>query len=112
MPDEPQPAAEKKKEPEVVIKGSDITAILFGVPVFLVIVGCGVLNILAAKGLWNPFHWRGRFWTGVFFLLVPTAMVVMTTLPINIRSKIPDSVSGITVLLLWIAFFWAACGGH
>src|SRR4051812_1023584 len=120
MPDEtksatPEPPildAGTKLEPQVVVSGSDVTAILFGVPVFLVIVGAGVLNICAAMGWWNPLHWRGRFWTGVGLLAVPSAMVVMTTLPPRIRKKIPESVASITVILLWVTFFWAVCGGH
>lgn len=112
MPDETKPAEQPEARKQTIVRGSDITAILFGVPVFLVIIGAGVLNICAATGWWNPFHWHGRLWTGILLLLLPTAMTIMTTLPIKIRSKIPDSVGGTTVLLLWVAFFWAACGGH
>lgn len=110
--EEPKQQVSPEKSEQTVIRGSDITAILFGVPVFLVIIGSGVLNICAAMGWWNPLHWRGRFWTGVALLAVPTAMVIMTTLPPRIRTKIPDSVASVTVVLLWVAFFWAACGGH
>ena len=101
-----------EEEKQTVIRGSDVTAILFGVPILGIIVGAGVLNICAAMGWWNPLHWRGRFWTGVMLLLVPTAMFVVTTMPVKIRTKIPESVGSILVILLWVAFFWAACGGH
>ena len=76
------------------------------------VVACGVLNILAAKGGWNPFHWQGRFWTGVFMIAAPSALAGMAALPYRMRSKMPEPALGITVLLVWVAFFWAACGGH
>ncbi len=121
MPDETKPEAPpstsaeptlKEGESKVVLSGSTFFAFLFGVPIILTIVTVGVLNILAATGKYNPLHWKGRFWTGVFMLLAPTVMLVLTTLPAKIRTRMPDSVAETAVLLIWVAFFWAACGGH
>src|SRR3954466_8157695 len=64
MPDETQ--APEPGGRERLVRGSDIHAFVFGSVIFGVVIGCGVLNILAAKGGWNPFHWQGRLWTGVF----------------------------------------------
>lgn len=110
MQEELKPA--ETKSAETVIRGSDLTAILFGGTVAAVTMGCGVLNILAAKGWWNPFHWRGRFWTGLFMVAAPATLGIMAALPAELRKKIPDQVVGIAVVAIWIAFFWAACGGH
>ena len=122
MQEEPKPASQEHSasppaetaspQPEVVIKGSDITAYFFGGIIFFTIVTVGVMNILAATGKYNPMHWKGRFWTGVFMLAAPTIMAVLASLPARIRTKMPDSVAEAAVLLVWVAFFWAACGGH
>ena len=98
--------------PKTIISGSTITAILFGVPVIGIVVGCGLLNILAAAGGWNPFHWQGRLWTGVFMIVAPSSMCIMAVLPAATRAKIPVPVLGLSSVLLWIGFFWAACGGR
>ena len=98
--------------PEKTIRGSDLTATLFGGIVFGVAVACGVLNILAATGGWNPFHWHGRLWTGIFMIAAPSTLAIMAALPANFRGKIPDAAIGWVTLLVWVAFFWAACGGH
>ena len=99
-------------EGDKVVRGENVTAMLFGGTVFLVVVGCGVLNILAAMGSWNPFHWQGHLWTGVFMVAAPSALAGMAALPAELRKKVPDQVLGLIVLALWVAFFWAACGGH
>ena len=112
MPDDTKPAEAQEAPKQTVIRGSDVTAILFGGVIFGVVVGCGVLNILAVLGAWNPFHWQGRLWTGVFMIVAPSALGGMTALPARIRTKIPDAVGGWVVLLVWVAFFWAACAGH
>src|SRR5438128_455711 len=120
MPDETKPVAPEPvvtpvaeaPKPEAVIKGSDITAIFFGGIIFFTVISVGLMNILAATGKHNPMHWKGRFWTGVFMLAVPSAMGIMAALPKRLLSKIPEPVVGVTIMLLWVAFFWAACGGH
>jgi len=120
MPDETKSAEPEKTaatattaaEPRVLISGSTVTAFLFAVPAFVVTLGTGLLNILAALGGWNPFHWQGRLWTGIFMIAAPSVLCIIAALPYRIRRKMPDSVGGITVMLVWIAFFWAACGGH
>jgi hypothetical protein len=110
MPDETQ--APEPGGSERIVRGSDITAIVFGSVIFGVVIGCGVLNILAAKGGWNPFHWQGRLWTGVFMIAAPSALAGMAVLPARIRTKLPDALIEWTIVLVWVAFFWAACGGH
>lgn len=120
MPDETKSAEPEKTaatateaaEPKIFISGSTITAFLFAVPAVVLILGTGLLNILAALGGWNPFHWQGRLWTGLFMIAAPSALGIMAALPYRIRSKMPDAAASITVILVWIAFFWAACGGH
>ena len=109
MTEESNPSSSESSK---VIRGENITAILFGGSVFLLVVGCGVLNILAAMGKWNPFHWQGRFWMGVFMVAAPAALAVMAALPAELRKKVPDQVITLSILVLWVAFFWAACGGH
>src|SRR5260221_13411363 len=109
--DQPQATAKVATDPGVAVSGSTITAFVFAVPMFLLIAGSGVLNILAATGGWNPFHWRGRLWTGVFMLAASSARVGMAALAFRIRSKMTESAAGITFILMWIAVFWAVCGG-
>lgn len=79
----------------------DIIGIVVGGAVFLAVSGAGVVNI-----------WRGRLWTGIFLIAAPTAVVLITTLPLRIRQRIPESVAAIVTLGLWAGFFWAACGGR
>jgi phosphatidylglycerophosphate synthase len=121
MPDEtknddamqsPEIGEQKVAEPKVLIRGSDITAVFFGGIIFLTVISVGLMNVLAATGKYNPMHWKGRFWTGMFMLAVPSAMGILPTLPKRLLSKIPESVLGVTIILLWVAFFWATCGGH
>jgi hypothetical protein len=97
---------------KTVIRGSDLSAIVFGGTVYLFVVGCGMLNILAAEGGWNPFHWQGRFWTGVLMIAAPSALTIMAVLPAEMRKKIPDQAVELGIVSLWVAFFWVACGGH
>jgi hypothetical protein len=94
------------------ISSGDLVSMLLGGVVFAVVAGSGLLNILAALKIWNPLHWEGRFWTGVFMILAPTAIALMAGLPYRVRQKIPEGAAGVAILALWIAFFWAACGGH
>ena len=112
MPSDAPPPAPVPGPPERLIRGSDLTAYFFGGLIYMVVVGSGILNILAAAGSWNPLHWKGRLWTGIFMVAAPTAIAVMTALPLRIRQQIPESVGAVAILALWIAFFWAACGGH
>lgn len=98
--------------PEKVISSGDIIASIVGGIVYLVVAGSGILNVLAALRLWNPLRWEGRLWTGVFMIAAPTALIIMATLPYRVRQKIPDGAVEFSILALWIAFFWAACGGH
>lgn len=110
MDHSPKPNA--SGQPEKLISIGDLLAYLLGGAVVAVVAGAGVLNILAALHLWNPLGWQGRLWTGIFMILAPTAIGLMTGLPYRIRQKIPESAAAIATLALWIAFFWAACGGH
>lgn len=112
MPDETKLEEQQEEPKKTLVSGSNVTAILFGGILFGVVVACGVLNILAAKGRWNPFRWQGRFWTGILMIAAPSVLGIAAALPYRIRSKIPESALGITVVLVWIAFFWATCGGH
>jgi hypothetical protein len=110
MPEVPKSAAPETETR--VIRGEVLTAYLFGGTVLIVVVGCGVLNILAAKGGWNPFHWQGRFWTGVLMIAAPAPLIIMAILPAEVRKNIPEQAVVLGVLALWIAIFWAACGGR
>lgn len=109
MNTEPQPPPSTS---ERVISGGDITASIVGGVIYIVVAGCGLLNLLAALQLWNPLHWEGRLWTGIFMVAAPTALFLMAALPYRIRQKLPESVVGVGIVALWIAFFWAACGGR
>jgi len=111
-PQDAQAPGPRPTQAERVISGGDIIASIIGGVVYLMVAGSGILNVLAACQLWNPLHWEGRFWTGVFMVMAPTALVIMATLPYRIRQKIPDGAVELTILALWVAFFWAACGGH
>ena len=97
---------------EKTVAVGDILGAILGGVIYVFVAGCGVLHILAATSLWNPFHWQGQLWTGVFMILAPTAIALMAGLHYRIRQKIPESAAAIATLTLWIAFFWAACGGH
>jgi hypothetical protein len=110
MEEEPKSAA--FETPRKVIRGEDVTAILFGGTLIVLVVGCGVLNILATRGGWNPFRWQGRFWTGVLMILAPAPLIIMAALPAEVRKNIPEQAVVLGALALWIAFFWAACGGR
>lgn len=95
-----------------VIAGGDVLASIIGGLVYLVVAGSGMMQVLAALHLWNPLAWQGRLWTGIFMIAAPTALVVMANLPYRLRQRIPESVLGFAIVVLWVAFFWAACGGH
>ena len=95
-----------------VVRGGDIISMLVGGLVYVFVAGCGVLHILAATKIWNPFFWQGQLWTGVFMVAAPTAIMVLTALPYRVRKRMPESVATVGIMALWIAFFWAACGGH
>jgi hypothetical protein len=110
MPEELKPEAPETDT--TIIRGEDVTAYLFGGTVLVVVVGCGVLNILAAKGGWNPLHWQGRFWTGVLMIAALAPLVIMAALPAEVLKNIPEQAVVLGVVALWIAFFWAACGGR
>lgn len=114
MADEiPSPTSpEATAPPEKVVRGGDIVAMILGGVVYLVVAGCGVLQILAALKIWSPLHWEGRLWTGIFMVAAPTALAVMSALPHRLRNKIDENVLAVTIIALWIGFFWAACGGH
>lgn len=105
MSDQPPPSASTEgqpaKAPEKVISGGDIVGGVVGGVVFLAVIAAGGMNIL-----------RGRIWTGVFLIAAPTAVVLITTLPLRIRQRIPESVAAVVTLGLWAGFFWAACGGR
>ncbi len=112
-PSEQPSGVKPSAEPaEKVIRGGDIVGMLVGGFVYIVVAGSGVLHVLAATRVWNPFHWQGQLLTGVFMVLAPTALAVMAALPYRIRQKMPESVVAVGTIGLWIAFFWAACGGH
>jgi hypothetical protein len=109
---EEEPKSAVPETPKKVLRGEDVTAYLFAGTGLAVVVGCGILNILAAMGGWNPFHWQSRFWTGVLLIAAPAPLTIMATLPAEVRKKIPEQAVVLSVLALWIAFFWAACGGR
>lgn len=109
-PQAPQPPPVPPEEKSVSL--GDILGGLLGGGVFVVVLGVGVANILAALGLWNPLQLQGRLWTGVFLVAAPTTVVLITTLPLRIRQRIPESVAAVVTLGLWAGFFWAACGGR
>ena len=121
MPDEiknddavqsPETGKQEIAEPKVILSGSTFWSALFAIPIFLTILTVGLLNILAATGVYNPLHWDGRLWTGVFLIAAPGVMALIGSLPAKVLEKMPDSVAEVTILLVWVAFFWAACGGH
>lgn len=107
---DPQPPPETPAEKTISL--GDLLGVLLGGSIFLVVLGAGIANILAALGLWNPLHLKGRLWTGVFLIAAPTAVVLITALPLRIRQRIPESVAAAVTLGLWAGFFWAACGGR
>jgi len=109
-PEPLQPPRDTSRDKSIAV--GDILGVLLGGAIFLVVLGTGVANVLAALGLWNPLHLKGRLWTGVFLIAAPTAVVLITALPLRIRQRIPESVAAIVTLGLWAGFFWAACGGR
>src|SRR5262245_21937992 len=102
-PQKPEPP----KPPERHIQSGDILgAFILGI-VFLVVVPVGVLNMLAAKNLWNPLKIEGRVWSGLLMIAAPLSMLLITGLPYRIRKKIPDSVGCLVVIAVWAALFLA-----
>ena len=103
---------EDQKPPERHVQSGDIVGLFILAIVFVVVIPVGVLNMLAAKNLWNPLKIEGRFWSGLLMIVAPLTLLLVTGLPYRIRKNIPDSVGCLVVVAVWAALFLAFCGGR